>query len=156
MYAFLRPIPYPSPDSVAPRYYPNQRDADYFNASYAGGAEIHGNVSDDAHLMVWSRPSATTRVQKPWARIDRTLKKGEVLELRVVNNFNVYGYGGHKTVLLSEDSWIGAKNFVLPITLLSLAGLSLLMAIVFVLIHVSGKRKFGDLSQASWSKAKPT
>ncbi|PWA99104.1 P-loop containing nucleoside triphosphate hydrolase [Artemisia annua] len=52
------------------------------------------------------------------------------------NNYNTYSFGGQKKFVLSTTTWIGGKNDFLGIAYLTVGGISLFMALNFVLLYI--------------------
>ena len=58
-------------------------------------------------------------------------------------------------VILSTNSWVGAKNSFLGIAYIVCACLSFVAAIVFFIAYYLGvatKRKYGDINHLSWNR----
>lgn len=80
---------------------------------------------------------------------------GTVVTLNVQNRYNLYDFGGQKSLVLATESWMGGKNNFLGILYIVLGGLAWLISFGFFLGYYSGlvrHRKFGDLSELSWNR----
>ncbi|CAN1297854.1 ALA-interacting subunit 1 [Linum perenne] len=75
-----------------------------------------------------------------YRRIEEDLEANEQIEVAIENNYNSYGYGGKKTLVLSTTTWIGGRNDFLGIAYLAIGGICLLLAISFILIYVFKSR----------------
>lgn len=71
----------------------------------------------------------------------RSLVKGEVLTLKVRNNYDVSSFGGSKQVVLSTMSWIGGKNHFLGAVYIGVGALCLFLAVLFVAIECMHRRR---------------
>ena len=83
------------------------------------------------HFLVWMRPSGLPNPRKLWGRINRDLKKGEVIDITIVNKYNVNNYKGKKKIVLSNATRFGGKNKFLGVSYIVVGALSILCAILF-------------------------
>ena len=83
------------------------------------------------HFLVWMRPAGLPNPKKLWGRINRDLKKGEVLEFTIDNRYNVTHYDGKKKIVLSNATKFGGKNKFLGISYIVVGALSIICAIMF-------------------------
>ena len=90
--------------------------------------------------MVWMRVSALPSFRKLYGRIEVDFDPGDLVELRLVNNYNTYSFGGKKKVVLSTGSWLGGKNDFLGVTCISTGCFCILIAVAFALLHVRNPR----------------
>ena len=63
----------------------------FFNDTYTFSIN---NESID--FIVWMRPSVLPNPRKLWGKIDRDLKKGDIISIDIKNNYNVSAYEGKK------------------------------------------------------------
>ncbi|KAK9902257.1 hypothetical protein WJX75_009793 [Coccomyxa subellipsoidea] len=125
-----------------------------------GGNTSDVDMNENQHLMVWLRPAAQPDFRKLWATITVPLAAGTVIQFEVANRYNTYRFGGHKSIVLSTNGWMGGRNLFLGIVYLVVAGLALLTSVAFLCAYHLGcfglikRRKFGDISQLSWNLAK--
>lgn len=120
---------------------------------YRGGNTTQYPLNEDQHWMVWQRPAAHKKTNKLYGEISSDIPEGTQLTLTVTNRYNVYPFNGTKTLLLTTNSWVAGKNFVLPILYLVCAGLSYGSAIFFFLSYDANlwyKRIPGDEQWLSW------
>ncbi|CAL5228440.1 g11575 [Coccomyxa viridis] len=126
-------------------------------AAFRGGNTSEVVLNQNQHFIVWMRPAAQPTFRKLWAVIDVPLLAGTVLTFNIQNNYNTYRFGGHKTLVISTNSWMGGKNLFLGVCYLVIAGLALIVSIAFLFTYHLGcfgmvkRRKFGDVSQLSWN-----
>uniref|UniRef100_F6HCN3 ALA-interacting subunit n=1 Tax=Vitis vinifera TaxID=29760 RepID=F6HCN3_VITVI len=85
-------------------------------------------------------------------RIPVDLEANTELTVVIENNYNTYSFGGKKKLVLSTTSWIGGKNDFLGIAYITLGGLSLFLAISFLLIYIIKPRPLGDPTFLSWNR----
>ncbi len=134
--------------------------ATFFNADPAtrGGGQLSNNgvggVHADERFIVWMRTPALPTFRKLWGRIDGvTLQKGEYIDVLVDNNWNSYGFGGAKRVVLSTSSWLGGANDFMGIAYIVVGCVCLALGMFFtVLVALKGRRP-GDPRFLSWNKA---
>ena len=88
----------------------------------------------DEHFIVWMRPAGLPNFRKLWGRItDRDLKAGTKIEVKIENNFDVSSFYGKKYLILSTVNAFGGKNSFLGISYIVLGGISIVLAIVFII-----------------------
>ena len=85
----------------------------------------------DEHFLVWMRPSGLPNPKKLWGRINRDLKKGEIIDVTINNLYDVSNYSGKKKIVLSNATKFGGKNKFLGISYIVVGSLSILCAILF-------------------------
>ena len=69
-----------------------------------------------------------------WGRItDTDLKAGSQIEVKIANNFDVSSFNGKKYLILSTVNAFGGKNSFLGISYIVLGGISIILAVVFVI-----------------------
>ena len=85
----------------------------------------------DEHFLVWMRPSGLPNPRKLWGRINRDLKKGEIIDVTINNKYYVSHYRGKKKLVLRNATKFGGKNKFLGISYLVVGILSILCAIFF-------------------------
>lgn len=128
----------------------------FFNVipSLRGGATLDPNtpLNKDEHLIVWMRTAALPTFRKLWGKINTRLAKGTTVAVVVTNNYNTYSFGGKKKLVLSTTSWLGGKNNFLGIAYLTVGAISILLALLFLLLHLVKPRPLGDVSYLSWNR----
>ena len=88
----------------------------------------------DEHFIVWMRPAGLPNFRKLWGRItDRDLKAGTKIEVKIENNFDVSSFNGKKYLILSTVNAFGGKNSFFGISYIVLGGISIVLAVVFVI-----------------------
>ncbi|XP_078436916.1 putative ALA-interacting subunit 2 isoform X2 [Wolffia australiana] len=124
------------------------------NGTMAGGASLDPTLplSEQEDLMVWMRVAALPSFRKLYGRIDADIDRGEIVEVRLVNNYNTYNFGGTKKLVLSTSHWLGAKNDFLGGACVSAGCVSVLMAVAAALLHVRNPRPRSDPALLSRSR----
>ncbi|EEF39342.1 Cell division control protein, putative [Ricinus communis] len=119
-----------------------------------GGGTLNSSIplSEQEDLMVWMRTAALPTFRKLYGRIETDLQANDVIEVQIQNNYNSYGYGGKKMLVLSTTTWIGGRNDFLGVAYLFIGGLNLLLAMSFIFIYVFKPRPLGDPTYLSWNK----
>ena len=88
----------------------------------------------DEHFIVWMRPAGLPNFRKLWGRItDTDLKAGSQIEVKIDNKFDVSSFNGKKYLILSTVNAFGGKNSFLGISYIVLGGISIILAVVFVI-----------------------
>lgn len=72
---------------------------------------------------------------KLWGHIWTTLKAGTNYTMYVGNNFDVSAFDGKKYIYLSEVNAFGGTNKFLGIAFLAMAGVVVLIMIIFLILY---------------------
>ncbi|XP_047312261.1 putative ALA-interacting subunit 2 isoform X2 [Impatiens glandulifera] len=123
------------------------------NGTLIGGGNLDPNIplSDQEDLIVWMRTAALSSFRKLYGRIEEDLEAGDIIEVHLSNNYNTYSFGGKKTLVLSTSSWIGGKNDFLGMAYICIGSSSIVMSLIFLLIHLRTPRPYLDTSYLSWN-----
>jgi hypothetical protein len=85
---------------------------------------------EDEHFIVWMRTEGLPNFKKLWGRIeDRDLKKDDEIFLTIENNYNVFHYGGKKSLVLTTANKFGGKNNFMGVCFIVIGAISLLLGI---------------------------
>ena len=88
----------------------------------------------DEHFIVWMRPAGLPNFRKLWGRIDdRDLDENTQLFVNIDDQFDVSSFNGKKYIILSTVNAFGGKNSFLGISYIVLGGISIILAIVFII-----------------------
>lgn len=93
-------------------------------------------LSEQEDLIVWMRTAALPTFRKLYGKITVDLEANDNITVVIENNYNTYKYGGQKVLVLSTTSWMGGKNHILGRAYLTIGGLSLVIAICFIIMYL--------------------
>ncbi|XP_031254752.1 putative ALA-interacting subunit 2 isoform X2 [Pistacia vera] len=124
------------------------------NGTFTGGGSLDPSIplSDQEDLIVWMRTAALPSFRKLYGRIEEDLDEGDLLVVHVMNNYNTYSFGGKKKLVLSTLSWLGGKNDFLGLAYVFIGCSSIIISIVFMLLHVKNPRAYGETAYLSWNR----
>lgn len=86
----------------------------------------------DEHFIVWMRPAGFPIFRKIWGKIEQNLKPGDY-KFIIDSKYNNTEFLGKKYVVLSTVEYFDGKNKFLGISYLSVGGLCIVVAIVWVI-----------------------
>ena len=96
----------------------------------------------DEHFIVWMRPAGLPNFRKLWGRIeDVDLKKGQIVNLTIENNYDVNKFDGKKFLILSTVNAFGGKNTFLGFSYILLGQICILLAIAFIIGYNLQRKK---------------
>lgn len=72
---------------------------------------------------------------KLWGHIGTTLKAGTTYTMTIANTYDVSKFDGQKYIYLSEVNTFGGTNKFLGIAFLAMAGVVVLIMIVFIILY---------------------
>ena len=87
----------------------------------------------DEHFIVWMRPAGLPNFRKLWGRIEQQIEENSNVEVTIEDNFNVTSFNGQKYLILSTVNAFGGKNSFLGISYIVLGGISIILAVVFII-----------------------
>lgn len=124
------------------------------NGTFVGGGKLDPSIplSDQEDLIVWMRTAALPSFRKLYGRIEEDLETDDVVVVNLFNNYNTYSFGGKKTLVLSTSSWLGGRNNFLGMAYALVGSSSILIALVFLLLHVKNPRPYGDTMYVSGNR----
>ncbi len=137
--------------TVFPKNFPNNNLTD---PSGIGGAELNSSLplDQDEDLIVWMRTAALPNFRKLWGKIEQDFQPGDTINVAILNRYNTYSFEGKKKLVLSTTSWLGGKNIFMGVAYLTIGVLCIVLALVFLLIHLRHPRPLGDPSYLSWNR----
>ncbi|GKV36928.1 hypothetical protein SLEP1_g45012 [Rubroshorea leprosula] len=123
------------------------------NGTLIGGAKLDPDIPlhDQEDLIVWMRTSALPSFRKLYGRIEEDLEADDVVFVTLMNNYNTYSFGGKKKLVLSTTGWLGGKNDFLGAACIFVGSSSIILSIVFMLLHVKYRRNYRGTSYLSWN-----
>ena len=95
------------------------------------------------HFIVWMRTAGLPNFRKLWGRIDETLAPGNYT-VEIQNKYDVNGFDGNKSFVLSTTNALGGKNYFLAICYLVVGSLCLVFAIIFLVAFLKKKNARTD------------
>jgi len=87
----------------------------------------------DEHFIVWMRPAGLPNFRKLWGRIEQDIEANSKVEVTIVDKFDVSTFNGKKFLILSTVNAFGGKNSFLGISYIVLGGISIILAVVFII-----------------------
>lgn len=109
------------------------------------------DISQDEDLQNWMRTAALPTFAKLKLRNDTAVMTSGRYLVEIGYNFPVLSYDGTKSMLITTRTVIGGKNPFLGIAYLVVAGLCLVLGLMFLVKHLVKPRKLGDHSYLSWN-----
>ena len=85
------------------------------------------------HFIVWMRPAGLPNFRKLWGRIEQDIEANSKVEVTIIDNFDVSTFNGKKFLILSTVNAFGGKNSFLGISYIVLGGISIILAVVFII-----------------------
>jgi len=136
-----------NPDQIVPppfwaKRYPNGYTADNL-------PDLH----NDEHFQNWMRTAGLPTFRKLYMRNDNNDLAAGVYSMQINLNYPVLQFGGTKSVVFSNTSWIGGKNPFLGWAYVATAALCLLIGVLLTLRHLLKPRRLGDMSFLTWNRA---
>lgn len=124
------------------------------NGTLIGGGMLDPSIplSEQEDLIVWMRVAALPKFRKLYGVIEEDLEEGKLLIVHLTNNYNTYSFGGKKKLVLTTSNWLGGKNNFLGISYIIAGSFSILIAIVFSLLHVKNPRPLTDVVYLSTNR----
>ncbi|PWN27885.1 Lem3/Cdc50 [Jaminaea rosea] len=117
---------------------------------FANGSNLF-DPSQDEHFMVWMRTAGLPTFRKLYKRNDADVLRAGYYRLDITDNYPVTMFKGTKSIVISTVSWVGGRNPFLGIAYIVVAGLLILLGLVFTANHLVRPRRLGDMSLLSWN-----
>ena len=88
---------------------------------------------EDEHFIVWMRPAGLPNFRKLWGRIEMDFDENTKVSVKITDRFDVTSFNGEKYLILSTVNAFGGKNSFLGISYIVLGGISIILAVVFII-----------------------
>ncbi|KAL7922037.1 LEM3 family [Trichoderma austrokoningii] len=109
-------------------------------------------------FQVWMRTAGLPTFSKLYQRNDTQAMTAGRYQIIIDDFFPTTEYRGTKSVLITTRTVVGGKNNFLGIAYIVVAGLCILLGVIFLASHLIKPRKLGDHTHLSWNNvpsAKP-
>jgi hypothetical protein len=94
------------------------------------------DISTYEELQVWMRTAGLPKFSKLALRNDDDVLRAGTYQLQIYDYFPTSVYGGTKSILLSTRTVVGGKNSFLGIAYIVVAGICVVIGVVFTLAHL--------------------
>lgn len=109
---------------------------------------------EDQHFIVWMRTAGLPQFRKLYGRIAEGLEADTQYWVRIQNTYDVSGFNGTKTFVLSTTNALGGQNYFLAISYMVVGALCLVLAMIFLGVCLSkGKEKKPTAGAATAAQA---
>ena len=85
------------------------------------------------------RTAGLPNFRKLWGRLENGIKKGEYKVL-IENKYDVNGFEGNKSFVISTTNALGGKNYFLAICYIVVGSLCLIFAVIFLIAYLKKKK----------------
>ena len=96
------------------------------------------NSSILEHFIVWMRTAGLPNFRKLWGKISDNLVAG-TYTVDITNIYDVNGFDGNKSFVLSTTNALGGKNYFLAICYIVVGSLCLIFALIFLVAFLKKK-----------------
>lgn len=90
------------------------------------------------HFIVWMRTAGLPNFRKLYGKITQDIEPGEY-QVVIQNNYDVNGFDGNKSFVLSTTNALGGKNYFLAVCYIVVGSLCLIFAIIFLVAFLKKK-----------------
>lgn len=111
----------------------------------------NNNGFQNEDLIVWMRTAALPTFRKLYRRVNHNQTRfrnglpNGTYKLTVDYNYPVTSFKGTKRMILSNTSWLGGKNSFLGIAYIVVGSICLVLAVIFLVIHIKFGKSTHDL-----------
>ena len=85
------------------------------------------------------RTAGLPNFRKLWGRLDDGIKKG-LYNVVIENKYDVNGFEGNKSFVISTTNALGGKNYFLAICYIVVGSLCLIFAVIFLIAYLKKKK----------------
>lgn len=103
----------------------------------------------DQHFIVWMRTAGLPNFRKLYGKIQDGLEGDTTYYVRITNTYDVSGFDGSKTFVLSTTNALGGQNYFLAIAYMVVGALCLVLAMIFLGVCLSKGRDSKKSSQTA-------
>ncbi|KAA6409674.1 MAG: LEM3 CDC50 family [Lasallia pustulata] len=114
------------------------------------------DLSNYEEFQVWMRTAGLPAFSKLALRNDKEPMDCGTYQVDIALNFPVTEYGGTKSIVISTRTVMGGKNPFLGIAYIVVAGICVVLGVIFTVTHLIKPRKLGDHTYLSWNNDQPS
>ena len=125
-----------------------QSDIDYKFKNVANGTLVNGSAKNwdqiqwtdmtNEHFIVWMRTAGLPNFRKLYGKITQDIEPGDY-QVVIQNNYDVNGFDGNKSFVLSTTNALGGKNYFLAVCYIVVGSLCLIFAVIFLVAFLKKK-----------------
>jgi len=125
-----------------------QSDIDYKFKNVANGTKVNGVARDwnqiqwtdmtNEHFIVWMRTAGLPNFRKLYGKITQDIEPGKY-NVEIQNLYDVNGFDGNKSFVLSTTNALGGKNYFLAVCYIVVGSLCLIFAVIFLVAFLKKK-----------------
>jgi virulence-associated protein VapD len=125
-----------------------QSDIDYKFKNFANGTLVNGVAKNwpdvqwwdmtDEHFIVWMRTAGLPNFRKLYGKITQDIEPGKY-NVEIQNLYDVNGFDGNKSFVLSTTNALGGKNYFLAVCYIVVGSLCLIFAVIFLVAFLKKK-----------------
>ncbi|ORX84228.1 Lem3/Cdc50 [Anaeromyces robustus] len=125
-----------------------QKDFPQYKNGYT--RENFPKLADMERFQVWMRVAGLPNFRKLYGQNKIQNLYTGLYSIEIYDVYDVDGFGGTKSVIISNVSAFGGKNPFLGIGYIIIGGISLLLGIIFLIKNMINPRKLGDTNYLSY------
>lgn len=110
---------------------------------------------ENQHFIVWMRVAGLPSFRKLYAAINTDLD-ATTYYLKISNTYDVSGWDGTKTFVLSTSNNLGGQNYFLGVAFIIVGSLCMTLSIIFFGVFMSKKNSTAQMSLQEQAQAEQT